>query len=148
MTDDLAPAVVDRRLRDLGRDLRSGRSLKSARFIESDASKIVDDASRYATAMTAFHEHDYASAFPGLLKCAQDGHADAQCVIGNCFQAGLGRSIDLAEAEAWYMLAAGQGHSVAINNLGTLCLARGDQEGARAWYEKAREHGFLHSPVL
>ncbi len=54
------------------------------------------------------------------LGSAQAGDAEAQTVVGEIYEKGLGTAPDYARAAEWYRKAAEQGHSRARFNLGTL----------------------------
>jgi uncharacterized protein len=54
------------------------------------------------------------------LGSAQAGDAEAQTVVGEIYEKGLGTAPDYARASEWYRKAADQGHSRARFNLGTL----------------------------
>ena len=60
----------------------------------------------------------YTEAFSLLLESAQAGFPDAQCMLGNMYQLGLGE-VDKDEIQAirWYYQSANQGYSVATSNL-------------------------------
>lgn len=68
--------------------------------------------------ITEFRALAYADAFPLLLKSAQQGIAEAQCMLGSMYQLGLGGvDIDEAQAMQWYYKSANQGYSAATKNL-------------------------------
>ena len=100
---------------------------------------------------------DYAKAAEWLRKAAEQGHAGAQCKLGDCYHYGDGVAQDLsvadrqAEAVEWYRKAAGSGSAEALFELGQ-CYERGfgipqdlpvkDRLAAAAeWYTKAVKHG-------
>jgi hypothetical protein len=138
---DLSPDLVDRWLRDLGELYTLGCSLPKAPLSDLDDRL-------YAEAVACFRDGAHAAALPVLQAQARRGLAEAQCLLGNAYDLGWGVPADPVEAERWYLAAASQGDPVASNNLGTMCLRRGDEFGARAWYERARELGFPHAPPL
>jgi hypothetical protein len=109
---------------------------------------MIDEANAYEEGLGAFHEQDFNRAYQILLRFAEAGSAEAQCIIGNMCELGLGRPVDEDEAVRWYLRASEQGHGVASNNLGTIALKRGDQKEARGWYQKSAEQGFPHSPKI
>jgi TPR repeat protein len=55
---------------------------------------------------------------------ANQGHAGAQCNLGNCYMDGTGVDQDHTVAVRWYRLAADQGYANAECNLG-VCYAKG-----------------------
>ena len=54
------------------------------------------------------------------LEAARAGDAEAQTVVGEIYERGLGTAPDYGQAAEWYRRAADQGHSRARFNLGTL----------------------------
>ena len=54
------------------------------------------------------------------LASAESGDAEAQTVVGEIYEKGLGTKPDFAKAASWYRKAADQGHARAQFNLGTL----------------------------
>ena len=53
-------------------------------------------------------------------KKAEQGDAEAQCSLGDCYRLGLGVEQDYSAAFKWYQLSAEQGYSDAQFCLGTL----------------------------
>jgi TPR repeat protein len=103
---------------------------------------------KYQEGLRSFEAKDYRSAYNLLIAFAEDGDSDAQAIIGNIYQLGLGGiTVDEDRAVEWYSRAAAQGNSIACNNLGTLASSRGDREKAAKWYNLARSQGFPHSPL-
>lgn len=69
-----------------------------------------------------------AASFPLFLRAAELGHADAQYVVGRCFEDGLeeaGVEKDSARAAEWYARAVAQGHALAMQALAE-CYLHGD----------------------
>lgn len=102
--------------------------------------------------LAAFEVKDYANAFKLLKPLADQGDAEAQCIIGNMYDLGLGLETDSLEAVEWYKKSAGQGYGLASNNLGTIFKSGRegipmDQLESNKWYQKARDQGFMHSPL-
>ena len=65
-----------------------------------------------------FRAQQFAEALPLLLASARQGDAEAQCMLGNMYQLGLGEvEVDEAAAIQWYYQAANQGYSTATSNL-------------------------------
>ena len=54
-------------------------------------------------------ERDYASAFEWWMKAAEQEDVDAQYSLGQYFEFGKGRDIDLVQALFWYQKAEAQG---------------------------------------
>jgi TPR repeat protein len=103
--------------------------------------------------LNAFHNGDYRSAIAILLPIAEAGDPEAQCVIGNLYQLGLGVAIDIEEAAKWYRKSSEQGYGVASNNLAGIILSGyygGDralnQVQAEALFQKAIAQNFQHTP--
>lgn len=94
-----------------------------------------------------FEAGEFDRALPLLLSVAQAGHPEAQCMIGNSYQLGLGRvSPDSQAAIAWCIRASALGYGVASNNLAGMYLSGEgvpvDRNRARQLYEQARSQGF------
>jgi TPR repeat protein len=80
------------------------------------------------------------------LLAAQNGDADAQNTIGNCYYKGVGVAKTFNQAIYWYRKSAAQGYAPAQHNLGWM-FARGegvaqDYHEALTWYLKSAEQGF------
>ena len=83
-----------------------------------------------------------------LLKAAEQGHADAQNSLGDCYFFGRGVAKDRNEAIKWYRKAAQQGHRMAQNNLEWIKAPQTPssnkfhgQEDTAATYRRAAEQG-------
>ncbi len=95
-----------------------------------------------------FRNQNYVDALPLLTFSAQQGDAEAQCLLGNIYQLGLGETaIDEAAAIQWYHRAANQGYSVATNNLAGM-LWPISREAATALHQLANQQGFVHGPTI
>lgn len=93
-----------------------------------------------------FRNQDYSEALPLLTQSAESGDPEAQCLLGNIYQLGLGEvPIDEVTAIRWYYRAADQGYSVATNNLAGMVWPI-SREAASALYQLARQQGFEHTP--
>ena len=92
--------------------------------------------------LAAFGAGDYTKARELLQPFAHQGDAEAQCVLGNLYQLGLGVGPDESKAIAWYRKAATQGYGVAANNLAGML----PKPEAGWWYRQAKELGFVHGP--
>ena len=83
--------------------------------------------------------------FEELKKAAEQGHADAQCNLGVCYEKGYGVEKDLKQAVEWWTKAAEQGHVTAQYNLGVAYVnaygVEKDLKQAVKWYKKAAEQG-------
>jgi TPR repeat protein len=96
----------------------------------------------------AFRDQNYTEALPLLTASAQSGDAEAQCLLGNLYQLGLGDTpIDEKAAIHWYHLAANQGYSAATHNLAGM-LWPISREASTALRQLARQQGFVHESAL
>jgi TPR repeat protein len=94
-------------------------------------------------------EESYAEAAAWFRAAAEQGLAEAQDELGDCFYYGNGVDEDDAQAVGWYRKAAEQGHATAQNNLG-FCFKRGEGVGqdfaeAASWCRKAAEQGHTNA---
>lgn len=101
--------------------------------------------------LIAFESQNYTQAFNLLKPLAEEGNAEAQCIIANMYHLGLGIEINLPEALQWYRKSSQQGYGIASNNLATLYLLGGNgisqnKNEADRYFQKAREQGFLEAP--
>ncbi len=100
--------------------------------------------------LDSFWSGNYTTALKLLKPLAQQGNAEAQCVIATMYHLGLGVDRNGPEAVKWYTKSAQQGYPVASNNLAGIYLI-GDcgipvdpQEAAR-WLELCKEQGFFQN---
>jgi TPR repeat protein len=80
---------------------------------------------------------------------AEQGLAEAQNELGDCFYYGNGVDEDFGEAVSWFRKAAEQGNAKGQNNLG-FCFYRGegvDRDFAEAvsWFRKAADQGYAEA---
>ena len=68
---------------------------------------------------------DYTTYNLELVAAAEDGDADAQAALGDCYQYGNGVTIDLKKAFEWYQKAAEQNHPIGLYGLGA-CYYEGN----------------------
>src|SRR3546814_17815172 len=66
---------------------------------------------------------DYGRAVEYLGKAAEQGHADAQFLLGECYANGRGVTKDLSWAARWYGKAAAQGHAEGAFSYGVVQAA-------------------------
>ncbi|MDX1487059.1 MAG: tetratricopeptide repeat protein, partial [Acidiferrobacterales bacterium] len=80
-----------------------------------------------------------------LRLLAEQGHVDAQFMLGIIYSSGVGLPEDMGRAAHWYRQAAEQGHVDAQYNLGVAySMGSGvvaDSMQAASWYEKAAYQG-------
>jgi TPR repeat protein len=77
-----------------------------------------DAASQYARALQLLNEYKYADALPLLTNAAEQGHVEAQIMLGNLLYSGAYRvAPSLEEAAKWYAEASQKNSSEAKNNL-------------------------------
>lgn len=102
-------------------------------------------------------DEDLRTAFYWCSLAAQQGHAAAQCWLGNAWAIGQGTTVDHIQAVLWYRTAAEQGHAKAQYSLGN-CYFYGqgvahDMQQAEYWYRLSAAQGddeaiaALHIPV-
>ena len=77
----------------------------------NEESKNSDD--DFEHACDVFEREDYKTAYKLFLSLAGKGEADAQLILGNMFEDGLGVKQDYKKAIKWYRLAVKQGHGTA-----------------------------------
>lgn len=101
----------------------------------------------------AHDQKDYVTAFEGFTKLAKAGDSRAQVTLGGMYELGQGVpknwSVNIKEAEFWYLLAAAKGNAQAQHNLGFL-YSRGYIPGkstpeAIEYFQKAAEQGDIKS---
>jgi len=109
---------------------------------------MADDSYDFEYAWALFQSKDFARAREYVLPHANEGDANAQCMMGFLCEHGFGASRDVQEAERWLRKAAEQNNAVAWNNLGTLLLDKGETEKAKGCYRKAVELGFTMAAPL
>jgi len=89
----------------------------------------------------AYDRADYHSALKVWQGRAEEGDADAQVIVGEIYERGMGTAPDYAKAAEWYRKAAEQGNEKAQTNLGYLYeQGLGVQQNlvtAINWYRKA-----------
>lgn len=100
--------------------------------------------------LVAFESGDYPEAFKLLEPLAQQGDAEAQCLIANMHHLGLATARNVAEAVKWYKKSAAQGYAIASNNLAGIYKVgdegiNQDLELSQKLYRQAQEQGFLHA---
>lgn len=92
-----------------------------------------------------YRAQEYADALPLLTRSAEEGDAEAQCMLASIYQLGLGNTaIDAASAMQWYYRSANQGYSPATNNLAGMVWPI-SSEAAAALHQLAHQQGFVQS---
>ena len=76
------------------------------------------EAQTFEEASAAYKRGDFAVAFESFRALAEQGHADAQVLVGRMYDDGTGVPADDDEAVRWYRRAAEQGHDLAQVLLG------------------------------
>ena len=98
----------------------------------------------YEEARVLYEKKDYTAALPLLKQCAEDGHAEAQLMLGRCYDFGYVQK-DLPEAVRWYKAAAEADNVEAQNNLAAGYFSGAgvpvDMTAAAYWYGRAAEQG-------
>jgi Sel1 repeat len=98
---------------------------------------------------TAFLELAVPQRLGDWQRAAEAGFAEAQWLLGQCCEQGLGAEWDLHRAARLYRQAAVQDYPPAMNNLGYLYLnGRGVDRNPRVgwrWYERAARMGYAPS---
>ena len=88
---------------------------------------------------------DRARAFKWYSRAAEQGHAEAQFVLGLMYEHGRGVDQSLLKAAGWYKRASQAGHAGAMNNLGCMYYEGSglhrDAEKAAELFLKAAGHG-------
>ena len=90
----------------------------------------------------AYSRKEYNKATGFYLSAANQGHAGAQYILGQCYFRGTGVKSDYNEAVKWLTQAANRGHLKAQYDLGVYYHWEiGDYVKAAEWYNKAAEQG-------
>jgi len=102
-------------------------------------------AADFYTALTAYSQGDFRTAFDEFKILAEEGEINSQFAIAIMYDEGQGVSQDHAQAAHWYRKAAAQGHRKAQYNL-AFAYDKGEgveQDSAEAikWYRKAAAQG-------
>ena len=119
--------------------------LKDGSFPEQRINSSDESFTKDEKTIIASEESEGDHSFKMLLKRAEDGDAEAQNELGECYYYGKKVEEDRDLAFKWYMMAAKQGNPKAQFNVGW-CYARGkgtdaDNEKAYEWYKKSAEQG-------
>ena len=102
-------------------------------------------AQTFEQSVAAAQREEYRTAFAGLSKHAEQGHAGAQYNLGHMYRLGHGVLKNEQIAVTWYRKAAMQGHDDAQYSLGIMYdFGHGvvkDGQQATAWYRRAADQG-------
>jgi uncharacterized protein len=93
----------------------------------------------------AYLREDYETALSEWRPLAEQGHAEAQNMMGYMYRFGEGLPQDFEQARQWYRRAADRGNATAQNNLGAM-YRQGlgvpqDYHEAFRWFRRAAEQG-------
>ena len=118
--------------------------LKEGFFPEQRTNSTVESAAKDEETIIASDKEDEVP-FEILLKLAEEGDAEAQNELGDCYYFGEKIEEDIDQAVIWYMKAASQGNDDAQYSLGWCYengegVAKNDQQ-ALMWYKKSAENG-------
>ena len=97
----------------------------------------------------AYNRRDYETALSEWLPLAEQGSAEAQFLVSEFYEMGLGVAADQIEARRWLLLAAEQGHPMAQFYIGIgydhgLGVPKDDAEAVN-WYRLAAEQGLAEA---
>jgi TPR repeat protein len=101
----------------------------------------------------AFKRGSYIESIELLNPLAEQGNAEAQCILGNIYHMGLGVNVDGSRAVQWYQQSAQQGYAIASNNLAGIyfmgeCGVAEDYEEALKWSKLSQKQGFEDSKYI
>jgi TPR repeat protein len=94
-------------------------------------------ANSYQSGANAYLKRDYATAYRELFPLAQEGHADAQLLVGDMYRWGEGVGKNVTKAIIWYRKSAEQGNRMAQETLGIYYDRRGNRRRAFHWLTEA-----------
>ena len=99
----------------------------------------------FKKAYDAYQKKEYAIAFKGFKKLAEQRGAHAQFNLGEIYRRGYGVPQDYREAVRWYTLAAEKGYVDAMFNLGVIYKdgigANQDKVYSHMWWNIAASYG-------
>ncbi|MXY38705.1 MAG: hypothetical protein F4Y62_02725 [Rhodospirillaceae bacterium] len=102
-------------------------------------------AQTFDEAVVAYNRGDYAAAYRGFRRLAEQGDAKAQYHLGTLYEHGTGVPQDYAGAVRWYRRAAERGNDMAECNLGHMFEhgqgIRQNYAEAMRWYRRAAGRG-------
>lgn len=142
--DNEATRLVESTESEAGRKVESNEC-KSHKPSLQELAEARDAKAQYDLAKSFGENEDYGNAVKWYRKAAEQGHADAQYQLGECYRYGWGVKENKGLAAKWYGRAAEQEHADAQYQLGE-CYLFGEglnenEESAVKWYAIAAEKG-------
>lgn len=99
----------------------------------------------YDDALASYRASKYQEAYGVLLRLAEEGHAEAQNLLGTLYRQGLGVEKNSKEGIKWTQRAAEQGLASAQHNMGWIFAmgagVEADNREALKWYQKSAAQG-------
>ena len=92
-------------------------------------------------------QKDYTNAMEWYLKAANQGHAQAQVMIGWYYKNGYAVEANTDKALDWYLKAAKQGYAQAQYLAGAVYNDRKDYTNAAKWYQKAADQDHASAQI-
>lgn len=104
-------------------------------------------AATFKEAAALYSDENYPAAYEIAVPLATKGDVKAQIMLGEMYELGRGRKVDMANALQWYEMAAAQDHTGAMFRIGMLNLTgragAKDPAKARKWLSKAASAGHM-----
>ena len=97
-----------------------------------------DDAEEQYCMGLELYGKDDAQAARWFRKAAEQGHVDAQYMLGDCYCYGKGVPLDEDEAEKWFRKAAEQGHTLAQDMLKPV-----NEDEVTAYFDNIKRNGYF-----
>ncbi len=103
----------------------------------------------FKEAAALYSDENFAAAYEIAVPLATKGDVKAQILLGEMYEFGRGRKIDISNAMQWYEMAAAQEHQGAMFRLGMLNLTGKagslDPSKAREWFTRAAAAGHMQA---
>jgi TPR repeat protein len=104
----------------------------------------------FKEAAALYSDENYSAAYEIAAPLATSGDVNAQIMLGEMYEFGKGRKVDMKNAMQWYEMAAAQNNTPAMFRLAMLNLngAKGvapNPARAREWFSKAAQAGHLQA---
>jgi TPR repeat protein len=111
------------------------------------------DSETLVNGIEAFKNRSYIESLKLLTPLAEQGNAEAQCILGNIYHMGLGVNVDGPKAIKWYQQSAQQGYPIASHSLAGIylmgaCGVAEDYEEALKWSQLSQKQGFEDSKYI